>query len=280
MKTIGFIDYYLSEWHANNYPAWIKAANEQLGTDFRLAYAWAELDVSPDDGVTTDEWCKQYGVERCQTIEELCQKSDFIVVLAPSNPETHLKYAQVVLEYGKNTYIDKTFAPDFATAKQIFDIGAKHGCRFFSTSALRYATELSAYVGSDSAEVSFGGRSVEEYVIHPTEMLVRLVGTGACRARCDKHGNRYVFTVEYGGGRTSVVNYYENQIVPVEFSATKNGVTASVAVNSDYFGGLIHDIVAFFQTGELPFDGEQTLEVMRLREAFIKAKDVEDWIEL
>ena len=24
MKTIGFIDYYLSEWHANNYPDWIK----------------------------------------------------------------------------------------------------------------------------------------------------------------------------------------------------------------------------------------------------------------
>ena len=25
MKTIGFIDYYLDEWHANNYPAWIRA---------------------------------------------------------------------------------------------------------------------------------------------------------------------------------------------------------------------------------------------------------------
>ena len=24
MKKIGFIDFYLDEWHANNYPAWIR----------------------------------------------------------------------------------------------------------------------------------------------------------------------------------------------------------------------------------------------------------------
>ena len=36
MKTIGFVDYYISEWHANEYPAWIKEANEKLGEDFNL----------------------------------------------------------------------------------------------------------------------------------------------------------------------------------------------------------------------------------------------------
>ena len=30
MKTIGFVDYYISEWHANNYPEWIKQASEKL----------------------------------------------------------------------------------------------------------------------------------------------------------------------------------------------------------------------------------------------------------
>lgn len=29
MKKIGFIDYYLSEWHANNYPIWIKEICEK-----------------------------------------------------------------------------------------------------------------------------------------------------------------------------------------------------------------------------------------------------------
>ena len=34
MKSIGFIDFYLSEWHANNYPIWLSEVNEKNGTDF------------------------------------------------------------------------------------------------------------------------------------------------------------------------------------------------------------------------------------------------------
>ena len=119
MKKIGFIDYYISEWHANNYPKWISEASERLGEDFKVSYAWAELDVSPVDGVTTDEWCEKFGAEKCETLAELCEKSDVILLLAPSNPEKHLQYAKAVLPYGKTTYIDKTFAPDLATAEEI-----------------------------------------------------------------------------------------------------------------------------------------------------------------
>ena len=45
MKKIGFVDYYISEWHANNYPAWIRQANEKLGTDYAVSYAWAEQGI-------------------------------------------------------------------------------------------------------------------------------------------------------------------------------------------------------------------------------------------
>ena len=93
-RKIGFVDYYISEWHANHYPEWIAQANEALGTNYQVAYAWAELDVSPVDNVSTDQWCEKFGAERCATIEELCQKSDCIIVLAPSDPDKHLAYAQ------------------------------------------------------------------------------------------------------------------------------------------------------------------------------------------
>ena len=33
MKKIGFVDYYLSEWHANNYPAWIERIAAEMGCD-------------------------------------------------------------------------------------------------------------------------------------------------------------------------------------------------------------------------------------------------------
>ena len=107
-KSIGFVDYYISEWHANNYPGWIKEASKVVGEDFEVKYAWAEKDVSLFDGVRTDEWCEKYGVERCATIAELCEKSDFICILAPSDPEKHLEYAREALKFGKYSYWDKS----------------------------------------------------------------------------------------------------------------------------------------------------------------------------
>ena len=143
MKKIGFVDYYISEWHANNYPKWIKEISAELGEDFEVCYAFAEMDISPVDGVTTDEWCKKMGVERCDIVGELCEKSDFIMILAPSNPEKHLGYCKEAFKYGKLTYVDKTFAPNSEIAEEIFALGERYGTKFFSTSALRYAEELS-----------------------------------------------------------------------------------------------------------------------------------------
>ena len=50
-KKIGFVDLYLSEWHADNYPVWIKEA----GAEYEVAYAWAETDISPVSGKSTDD---------------------------------------------------------------------------------------------------------------------------------------------------------------------------------------------------------------------------------
>ena len=78
MMKIGFIDFYMSEYHSNNYPAWIREASEKLGVECEVAYAWAEQDVSPRDNMTTDEWCEKYGVQRCNSIKEVCELSDFV----------------------------------------------------------------------------------------------------------------------------------------------------------------------------------------------------------
>lgn len=283
MKTIGFVDYYISEWHANNYPAWIKKANEELGYEFTVKYAWAEKNVSEVDGRTTDEWCKEYGIEKCDSIEELCEKSDYILILAPSDPEKHLGYSEKVLSYGKNTYIDKTFAPDYQTAEKIFDLGKKYGSKFFSTSALRYASELTEFAQKCDAATVFGsGLSVEEYVIHQTEMLVKLMGIGAAKVRCERSEDQYNIRLEYADGRKANMIFCETYGLPAGFIPhTKQIESSYVPVNSDFFVGLIKDILKFYKTGELPFDPQETLEVMKIREAIIKAKNNDGlWINV
>ncbi len=280
MKTIGFIDFYLSEWHANNYPNWIKQASEELGEDFVVKYAWAEQYVSPVDGRNTDEWCEEFGVEKCETIEEVCEKADYILVLAPSNPETHLRYAEKVLTYKKNTYIDKTFAPDYATAKKMFDIAAEHGTKFFSSSALRYATELEGWDDLNALLILGGGGNLDEYVVHQVEMLVKLMHVPAKRVRVEAQGDQYVMRVEFIDGRAATMVF--SMAFGYSLCFDKGGLdTKFVHVTSDTFNGLVKDILRFYKTGVLPFDTMQTLEVMKIREALLKGKEkLGEWIEL
>ena len=281
MKKIGFIDYYISEWHADNYPQWIKDASEKMNEDFVVAFAWAELDKSLVDGVTTDEWCNKFNVERCNSIEELCEKSDYVLVLAPTNPETHLGYAKQVLKYKKNTYIDKTFAPDYATAKEIFDIAEKYGTKFFSTSALRFATELDEIKDALSVDVRGGGSNIEEYIIRQIEMAVRVLKKSAVRVRIEDEGdNKYTCYVDFGNDEISTL--YFAQGTPFSLSANfKDGIAKNYPIESDFFVNLLSDILRFFVTGETSFDVKETLEVMKIREAVVKGvSNIGEWIAL
>ena len=266
MKKIGFIDYYLSEWHANNYPAWIKAASERLGTEYEVKYAYAELDVSPVDGVTTDEWCEKFGVERCASIKELCEKSDNVIILAPSDPECHLRYAKEALTSGKRTYVDKTFAPNLREAEEIFRIAEEGGCEIFSTSALRYADELREIDAPKCIVTTGGGSNLPEYIIHQIEMAVKLLGVGAVSLNVVTEGEETVCRVAYGDERSLEMRYFPKHAFSL---ALKDG--EAIKAKSDFFANLMEEILRFFDGGENPICKCQTLEVMKIREGVIRA---------
>lgn len=270
MRRIGFIDFYLSNWHANNYPAWLREINEQNGTDFTIAYAWAEQDVSPRDGVTSAQWCEQFGVELCATLEELCERSDYLLILAPSNPEKHLQYARVALTYGKPTYIDKTFAPDLAQAQEMFDIASRHGTPMFSTSALRYATELEKCGHPDSMLVTGGGSNLAEYLVHLLEIAVPLLNDPMAYVRIEEVGTARQCYVETVSGKLATLTWAPP--LPYAVYAAEQGANGTYAtIKSEFFKGLIADILRFYDSGEVSFDPTQTLEIMRVREALLRA---------
>lgn len=280
MKKIGFVDYYISEWHANNYPAWMAEMNEKMGLDYKVCYAWAEEYVSPVDGVNTDQWCEKMGVERCMTVEELCEKSDVIVVLAPSNPETHLRLAEAVLPYGKRTYIDKTFAANFEIAKQIFAIAEKHNTPFFSSSALRYGDELAQFQDAKNVMVTGGGRSLEEYGIHIIEMGVSILKNPAKKVKVEHLGQHRICNVVTENGKQAALIYAQG--MPYRVAAElPDGSYLGQQISSEFFKNLIKDMLNFFETGKASFDPKETLEVMRLRDAILKADLTEnEWLDV
>lgn len=269
MKKIGIIDYFIDEWHANTYLPLFEKASKALGVDYKIVYAYAEVEQAGK--MLTDDWCAKNNVTRCQTIEELCEKSDNILILAPANPETHLKYAKLALPYGKTTYIDKTFAPDLKTAKEIFAIAEKYNTKIFTSSALRYAEEIADYTDVKSVMVKGGGRSLEEYIIHQIEMAVKL--TQGAKAEF-----LHVFNSEK---QTAIAVKMEDKTVTLNYSNSGWGFSVDVETdkaNCEFkniekgteFYRLVESIVKFFETNEEPFDKKETLAVLAIRDAIMQ----------
>ncbi len=275
MKKIGIIDYFIDEWHSNTYLGLFERANKDLGFDYQVAYGYAEIDK--EGRLTTEEWCKKNNITRCNSIEELCEKSDNILILAPANPETHLKYAKIALSYGKTTYIDKTFAPDLKTAKEIFAIAEKYNTKIFTSSALRFAEELNDFSDVKNVIVKGGGSSLQEYIIHEIEMAVKLTkGTAAERVSVFNREKQATIVITFADGKVATLIFSRSGwgfSVDVE-SANGDCVYKDITKGTEFYG-LISSILKFFETNQEPFAKKETLTVLAIRDAIMKGVDGE-----
>ena len=278
MKTIGFVDYYINEWHANNYPAWIKSLSEKYGLEYEVRYAWAELNEAPIYGKTTDEWCSENGIEKCDTIEELCEKSDYIMILSPSDPQKHLEYAKKVLKFGKATYIDKTFAPNRETAEEIFEVAKENNVNIFSSSALRYASELDNYNDVSAVITTGGGVTIDEYIIHQTEMIVKLFNAAPVKVKVEKQGKQYCCKVIFDNEKEAIMLF--DQALPFSVCAEDDeGISKFYEIKSEYFIEFLKSVLLFFESNEIPFDYMQTINIISICDAVVKAKNTPgEWI--
>ena len=267
MIKIGFIDYFLDEWHANNYPKFIA---QQFGDEFKVAYAYAEKDK--EGGLTTDEWCEKNGVERCNTIAEVVEKSDCIIVLSPDNPERHLDLCREPLASGKRVYVDKTFALTKDIAKEIVAIGEANNTPFFSTSALRFSNELAEVPREGICFInSRGPGRFDTYAIHQIEPIVVLMGSEVKRIMSVGSGYE-TMVIEFSNGRRAVMSHYDWKGIDFEMVVNyEDGSIYKVPQMTGYFDNFINKLCTFFKTGETFADHAETVSVMGIIEAGNKA---------
>lgn len=275
MKTIGFIDYFLDEWHAEKYPEWIEAAT---GGKMKVAYAYGKIDKP--NGQTNAEWCERKGIELLSSISEVVAKSDYLIVLSPDHPEFHEELSRLPLASGKPTYIDKTFAPDRKTAELLFERAAAGGTPMYSTSALRYATEYEGLKGQRVETIaSFGPGQLANYSIHQIEPIVMLMGNQVSRVMYTGTASMPSLLIGFADGRQATIHHADN----ASFSLTAVGEAGlqSVKVESNFFGELISGMVRFFDTGEAPVDAADTVAIVTVIEYALKAVETPfQWLEL
>jgi len=277
MKKIGFIDYYIDEWHANNYPDWIRKSSFKEKYD--VAFAWEE---KPAEGKRDiDKWCKDFGVEKANSIKELVEKSDAIIVLSPGWPEYHEKLSDLALTSGKPVYIDKPIADKYRSAVNIISKAEKYHTPVMSSSALRFGLELQRLVNGElkSEKAVFaaarGGGSIRGFVnygIHQIEILVMTMGFGAARVmQCGNiKANIDVMAIAYNDGRTGLLNRIPGQGFEVVI-CKKDGKEHAVKNFGDMFPNMIEAILGFFDTGKSPVPVEETLEAAAVFDAGIRA---------
>ena len=263
-KKIGFIDLFIDEWHANNYPKWFREAPRS--SEFELGYAWEEK--TNEGGKPLVQWCENQGMIPASSIEEVVEKSDCICVLAPSNPEVHERLADLALRSGKPVYVDKPFAPSGEAAKRMFALAEQYNTPLMSSSALRYGDELLDGKVKELAPSIFcttgGGRSFDEYGIHQLEMIVAMMGSDVKDMTLKGDEKKLTLTLEYADGRLAQASY--NLYFPFTVSAAgEKGALVLPAMNNT-FQNLIANMMTFFATGVSPIPKEETIAIATLLE--------------
>jgi len=272
---IGFIDYYLDEWHANNYPRWISEAS---GGEMEVVCAFGLID-GPAGRRTTQQWCDDMGIRRAASIEEVIEECDGLIVLSPDNCEMHEQLCRLPLRSGKPTYVDKTFAPDLPTAQRIFRIAEESGTPCYSTSALRYADEY-AHLKDVEAIASWGPNGFETYSIHQLEPIMMLMQGKPEKVMYLPGEKWYSMAIRFEDGRAATLTGYDKGS-PFMMNVTGKNGAGTIEVRSDFFHNFIVHLVEFFRDSTKIVPHEETLRIMAVRGAGLKAIEAPgEWIDV
>jgi hypothetical protein len=264
-RRIGFVDDNLNNYHANVFLQALRGPLQERG--------WS---VAGCTGLQANEgraWAANNEVPWFPDAAALNESVDAYMVLAPSTPDTHLELCQAVLPHGKATYVDKTFAPDLATAKKIFALADQHHTPIQTTSALRYTNVQDHVQNHPEEQIGHmttwgGGGSFDEYAIHPLELLVSVIGSEAVSLMRRGPENRVQLLINFTGERTGTVNVYTQSNTPFAAGITGDKATQFLMVDvSRIFVNNMRAVLDFFESGQSNIDRRESLTIMRLLDA-------------
>lgn len=255
---------------------WVEGAKVVIGCP-------GESKLSPERIPGYRDQMKKYGIPLVDKPEEMIGKVDAMLIEAVDG-SVHLGRAKPFLEAGIPCFVDKPFACSLADAKAMADLAAKKKVVLWSSSALRYAAELTAYVadakhGPILGAVTWGPCSLHErnpglfhYGIHAVEVLYTLMGPGCGRVSCEHRPDVDVVTGTWKDGRTGTVRGTRKGPGVYGFVGFAEKGTQAVAVGTSvFYRELLKKVVEGFTTGKAPVDIAVTLEMVAFIEAANKS---------
>jgi predicted dehydrogenase len=268
--------------HVTAFTKLINNSQAEHGCKVVVGYSGGSPDIpSSADRVEnfTNQLRDKYGVEIVDTIEELCEKVDG-VLLESVDGRPHLKQAIPVIKARKPLFVDKPMAGNLADVIEIFRLAKQNNVPCWSSSSLRYSPAIvELNKNKTTGEVlgcdTFGPCSLEEhhpdlywYGVHAVEMLFTIMGPGCKSVRRVQSDNYEHVVGIWEGGRIGTFRGLKTGKKGYGFTVygTKG------VIQGGKFGGydpLVADVIKFFKTGKIPVPAEETIEIF----AFMSAAD-------
>lgn len=225
---------------------------------------------------------EELGVELVDSIDELLQKVDVVLILSIDG-RRHVEEVRPVFAAGKRVFIDKPFAGSLEGAIEIFRLSAEHNVPCFTSSALRFSKRmdeirndprLGDLVGCDQ----YAPCPLEQhhpdffwYGIHGVEPLFTAMGSG-CESVTRVHSKETDLAIGvWQDGRVGTFRGIRDG--RRGYGSTVFG-TQGILPGPGFEGyePLLVEIVRFFKTGKPPVTEQQTLEIFAFMEAADESK--------
>jgi predicted dehydrogenase len=268
--------------HVTAFTGFINNPSKNTGCKVVAGYPGGSPDVSASASRVenfTKTLRDKYSVEIIDSIEQLCQKVDGIL-LESVDGRPHLAQAKPVIAAKKPLFIDKPMAGNLADVLEIFRLAERSNVPCWSSSSLRYSPTIVEMKEKGTAGQVLGCDvfspcSLEEhhpdlywYGVHGVEMLFTVMGTGCETVRrvqtkdCD-------FVV--GLWKDGRIGTYRGLRTPKEDYGTTIFGSKAIVQGGKYGGyePLVDEIIKFFKTGQVPVPKAETIEIF----AFMSAAD-------
>lgn len=289
MIRIGIIDFDSS--HANEFTKrfnhknideeqWVEGAEVVLGCAL-------PSEIQPQDVV--DGYAKTFvedlGVALVDEPTEMIGKVDAVMIEAVDG-SVHLERARPFIEAGIPTYVDKPFACSSADARELIDLADKHKVPLFSSSSLRYATNLVEFMEDDSHGAvvgcdAYSPASLHErnpglfhYAIHGVETLFAIMGPGCECVWCVSTEGADAVVGRWSDGRLGTLRGTRAGSHSYGFTAFCEKKVQPVTIDARFiYRELLKRVVQQFETGKSPLNVAETLEIVAFIEAAKRSAD-------
>lgn len=245
------------------------------------AYPQGSLDIksSTDRIPGYIEDIKKYGVEIVDSIASLLEKCD-VVMLETNDGRRHLEQVLPVLQAGKRVFIDKPIAASLEDTYKIFAAAEEYNVPVWSASSLRYIGGIDKVHQGEAGKIlgatTYSPAKLEPthpdlywYGIHGVETLFTVMGTG-CKtvSRSFTEGIEMVTGI-WEDGRVGTFTGLRS--AKGGYGGTAFGEKGIINIGP-YAGymPLMYKIADYFDTGNLPVQPQETIEIC----AFMTAADL------